>query len=99
MKVYAVIDTNVLVSALLAKRPDSAPVQILDRLFSRDFIPMYNEEIVAEYNEVLRRPKFKFPEEQIAFAVETLFEAGIFLAFFICAKQIILFDSFCQLSK
>ena len=54
MKVYAVIDTNVLVSALLAKRPDSAPVQILDRLFSRDFIPMYNEEIVAEYNEVLR---------------------------------------------
>ena len=39
MKVYAVIDTNVLVSALLAKRPDSAPVQILDRLFSRDFVP------------------------------------------------------------
>ena len=77
MKVYAVIDTNVLVSALLAKRPDSAPVQILDRLFSRDFIPMYNEEIVAEYNEVLRRPKFKFPEEQIAFAVEALLEAGI----------------------
>lgn len=34
MKVYAVIDTNVLVSALLAKRPGSAPVQILDRLFS-----------------------------------------------------------------
>ena len=77
MKVYAVIDTNVLVSALLAKRPDSAPVQILDRLFSRDFIPMYNEEIVAEYNEVLRRPKFKFSEEQIAFAVEALLEAGI----------------------
>ena len=69
MKVYAVIDTNVLVSALLAKRPDSAPVQILDRLFSRDFIPMYNE--------VLRRPKFKVPEEQIAFAVEALLEAGI----------------------
>lgn len=42
MEVYAVIDTNVLVSALLAKRPDSAPVQILDRLFSRDFIPMYS---------------------------------------------------------
>ena len=60
MEVYAVIDTNVLVSALLAKHPDSAPVQILDRLFSRDFIPMYNEEILAEYSEVLHRPKFKF---------------------------------------
>ena len=43
MEVYAVIDTNVLVSALLAKHPDSAPVQILDRLFSRDFIPMYTK--------------------------------------------------------
>ena len=77
MKVYTVIDTNVLVSALLAKRPDSAPVQILDRLFSRDFIPMYNEEILAEYNEVLRRPKFKFPEEHIALALDAVLEAGI----------------------
>lgn len=77
MKVYAVIDTNVLVSALLAKRPDSAPVQILDRLFSRDFIPMYNEEILAEYNEVLRRPKFKFPEEHIVLALDAVLEAGI----------------------
>lgn len=55
MKIYAVIDTNVLVSALLAKRPDSASVQILERLFSGDIIPMYNEEIVAEYVEVLSR--------------------------------------------
>ena len=38
MKAHVVIDTNVLVSALLAKRTDSAPVQILDRLFNRDFI-------------------------------------------------------------
>ena len=47
MKVYAVIDTNVLVSALLAKRPDSAPVQILDRLFSRDFIPRDDSYLVT----------------------------------------------------
>ena len=40
MKAHVVIDTNVLVSALLAKRTDSAPVQILDRLFNRDFIPI-----------------------------------------------------------
>lgn len=47
MKVYAVIDTNVLVSALLAKRPDSASVQILDRLFSRDFIPRDDSYLVT----------------------------------------------------
>lgn len=77
MKVYAVIDTNVLVSALLAKRPDSAPVIVLDKLFSRDIIPMYNEEILAEYNEVLRRSKFKFPEEHILLALDAILEAGI----------------------
>ena len=77
MKVYAVIDTNVLVSALLAKHTDSAPVQIMDRLFSRDFIPMYNEEIIAEYNEVLRRPKFNFSENAIGFAIDALIEAGV----------------------
>jgi len=77
MKVYAVIDTNVLVSALLAKHTDSAPVQILDRLFSRDFIPMYNEEIIAEYNEVLRRRKFNFSENAIGFAIDALIEAGV----------------------
>ena len=47
MKVYAVIDTNVLVSALLAKRPDPAPVQMLDRLFSRDFIPRDDSYLVT----------------------------------------------------
>lgn len=77
MKAYVVIDTNVLVSALLAKRTDSAPVQILDRLFNRDFIPMYNDEILAEYCEVLRRPKFKFSERAIEFAIDAIVEAGI----------------------
>ena len=77
MKVYAVIDTNVLVSALFAKRPDAAPVQILERLFDRAIIPMYNDEILAEYNEVLRRPKFPFPEDEVVWAVNAIIEAGI----------------------
>lgn len=77
MKAYVVIYTNVLVSALLAKRTDSAPVQILDRLFNRDFIPMYNDEILAEYSEVLRRPKFKFSEKSIVFAIDAIVEAGM----------------------
>lgn len=36
MKVYAVIDTNVLVSALYAKHPDSAPNEMLDILKNLD---------------------------------------------------------------
>ena len=77
MKVYAVIDTNVLVSALFAKHPDAAPVQILERLLDREIIPMFNNEILAEYNEVLRRPKFPFPENAIVWAVNAIIEAGI----------------------
>ena len=77
MKAYAVIDTNVLVSALFTKHPDTAPAQILERLFDREIIPMYNDEILAEYNEVLRRPKFPFPEDAIVWAVNAIVEAGI----------------------
>lgn len=77
MKVYAVINTNVLVSALFAKHPDSAPVQILECLFDREIIPMYNDKILAEYNEVLRRPKFPFPEDAVVWAVDAIIEAGI----------------------
>lgn len=77
MKVYAVIDTNVLVSALFARHPDVAPVQIFEHLLNKDIIPMYNDEILAEYNEVLRRPKFPFSEEAIVWAVEAIIAAGI----------------------
>ena len=60
MKIYVVIDTNVLVSAMLAVRPDSATVRVLEHLVNGDIVPMFNAEIVAEYREVLRRPRFRF---------------------------------------
>ena len=56
--VYAVFDTNVLVSALLSKRFDSPTVVLLDYVVDGDVILLYNEEILAEYKEVLHRPKF-----------------------------------------
>lgn len=77
MKVYAVIDTNVLVSALLARHLDSAPVLVLDKVFYGDIIPMYNEEILAEYNEVLHRPRFPFTEEAVSSVINAFIEAGI----------------------
>ena len=77
MKAYAVIDTNVLVSALYSKHPDAAPLQVVDHVFAQNLIPMYNEEILAEYNEVLRRPKFNFPQEEITAVIDAFIEAGI----------------------
>lgn len=46
MTYYAVIDTNILVSALLSSHENAATVQVVSRLFS-------NDGILAEYNEVL----------------------------------------------
>ena len=62
---YAVIDTNVLVSALLSSHDDAATVQVVGKLFSGEVIPLFSEEILREYNEVLRRKKFKFSEALI----------------------------------
>ena len=71
-RIFAVIDTNVLVSALLAKHPDSAPVQIFEHLLDKDIIPLFNDEIILEYSEVFRRPKFNFDEETVKRMLNTI---------------------------
>ena len=46
---YAVIDTNVLVSALVSGNDDAAIVQLLGRLISGEITPVYSREIMTEY--------------------------------------------------
>ena len=60
MKCYAVIDTNVLVSALL--RWDSVPGQVVQQTYAHEIIPVFNDSILQEYEEVLSRKKFHFPK-------------------------------------
>lgn len=62
---YVVIDTNVLVSALITRNENSPTVQILRFLVNGNIVPVYSEDIVKEYNEVLRRAKFKLSESLI----------------------------------
>ena len=77
MKIYAVIDTNVIVSALLSRHQDSATVKILDYLYNRTIIPVYNDEILEEYANVLRRAKFNFPERTISATLEAIKAGGV----------------------
>ncbi len=65
MRYYAVFDTNVLISSLLTKRTDTATAKVVDAIYSGDIVPLYNQEILNEYNEVLHRKKFSFSEERI----------------------------------
>lgn len=67
---YAVFDTNVLVSSLMSKRKDSPTVALLDYVLDGQIVLLYSEEIVAEYDEVLRREKFEFSDERINAVLE-----------------------------
>ena len=63
--VYAVIDTNVIVSAALSKNSEiSIPSKVVEFALDGLFIPLFNEAIVREYEEVLSRPKFNLDEEK-----------------------------------
>ena len=73
MRCYAVLDTNVIVSALLSSKADAATVQVIQKLFSDSFCPVISKEIMAEYTEVLHRAKFHFSPaivEDLLFAIE-----------------------------
>ena len=63
MNYYAVIDTNVLVSALL--KSASIPGIVARESLEGQIIPLLNDEIIAEYRAVLSRPKFKFSPEAV----------------------------------
>lgn len=77
MKYYAVIDTNVLVSAML--KWDSVPGNVMELVFSGTIIPLLNEYIIKEYKEVLSRPKFHMTEEIIQNILSEINQLGIYI--------------------
>ena len=77
MTYYAVIDTNVFISALLSKRADAATVRVLDAMFDGKIVPLYHENILAEYDEVLHRSKFYFKEETIRLVRNAVKQYGV----------------------
>ena len=74
--IYAVIDTNVIVSALITKRDDSPTRLVLDYLFHGDIIPIFNDEILSEYREVLLRKKFNLSSELVNTLIDVIKELG-----------------------
>lgn len=58
-----VLDTNVFVSGLL--RPHSNPATVLRLVATGALRVAYDERILAEYREVLARPKFPFSSDKI----------------------------------
>jgi len=73
-----VLDTNILVSGLLT--PFGAPAQIVRMVASGPLVVCYDARILAEYEEVLRRPKFDFPEPAILALLDQIEGEGISFA-------------------
>ncbi len=74
---YAVIDTNVFISALLSKNNDTATVKVLNAMLDGIIVPLYHSEILAEYDEVLHRERFHFHENSIQKILSAVKQYGV----------------------
>jgi len=70
-----VLDTNVLVSAFL--KPHSKPARIMRLVLQGDIQIIINEPILAEYLEVLKRPKFDLNLEDVQTIVDFIRSKGV----------------------
>lgn len=77
MMYYAVIDTNVLISAML--KNNSVPGAVVAEALRGDIIPLINDEIIAEYKEVLGRPKFSFDPESVTIFLHELQKRAVYV--------------------
>ena len=76
-KIYAVIDTNVLVSALLTSEKKSNPLLIFKAIIDEKIVPLFCDEILNEYREVLSRDKFPFTCDYIEKALDVFVNNGL----------------------
>ncbi len=74
---YAVIDTNVLISALLSSKDDTATVQVVSKVIRGEIIPVYSNVITKEYRDVLSRTKFGFSSSTIEYLLSAVEKYGI----------------------
>lgn len=77
MACYAVIDTNVVVAALLSKNPDAATVKVMEAVFDGTIVPLYHDDILQEYSEVLQRNKFHFNQEMVRLILGAVKQYGV----------------------
>ena len=76
---FAVIDTNVLVSAQMTQHEDSATRQVVKFIFDGYVTPIVTHAILAEYEEVLSRPKFHIRQDVVDTIVSHFHNYGRFV--------------------
>ena len=76
-RIFAVIDTNVIVSSFFSPDGLSAPAIVVGAVLRGAIIPVFNDDILNEYKEVLSRSKFPFNESQIELILSAFKDFGI----------------------
>jgi putative PIN family toxin of toxin-antitoxin system len=73
--IKAVLDTNILVSALLVA--ESNPSRVLNLVLNGKVLICYDSRIMVEYKTVLSRPKFPFEKRDVGILLDTLMRIGV----------------------
>jgi putative PIN family toxin of toxin-antitoxin system len=76
--IRVVLDTNILISALLS--PNGPPAQVfLMSILDTDTQLCVSGDIFAEYEEVIRRPRFNRSDREIEATLRTIRERGVWM--------------------
>jgi len=73
-----VLDTNVLASALMT--PSGNPAKVYKMFLAEELTLVYSEEIIAEYEDVLHRPRLRIPSEDADRVLEAIYLCGDLVA-------------------
>ena len=69
-----VLDTNVIVSALI--NPEGTPAAVVALVVAGEVRPLLDPRLLAEYREVLSRPRFGFDPDAVEAVVAALLDVG-----------------------
>ena len=76
-KIFAVIDTNVIVSALISSNLESNPVKVFRAIVQERIVPLFNDEILEEYG---RRQRISiFQIRKTSYSTRSLFPLKILI--------------------
>lgn len=73
--IKVVIDTNIIVSALLS--PSGSPAKVFNHVLNGNVVMCYDSRIISEYQEVLMRPKFGSDKKAVRQVIDFIVHSGI----------------------
>lgn len=79
MSHLVVFDTNILVSYLLPSTKVSAVKIAVRQMTSGKATPVFSNAIMTEYEDVLNRKKFHFPENEVRILIDLVLKNGLYI--------------------